>query len=1323
MTNHSPVFTSSSATGSFSENTNTTGSSALHTLTGTMNFTDSDHSDTHTTSATLKSATVSGGTIIPGSSLSHFQAAMTSQKISDSNGSGKIKWTFNDADNDFDFLARNQTLVLTYDIKVFDNHGGSAIQTVKITVTGTDDKPVITATAVATVTEQANKTLSFSMDTVHVALAFTDVDLANTGHTATVLSASATGNTSGIIFGNAQLMAYFDVDNVVKNNGSGNGVINTTFSAPDLSFDYLADGETLNITYVVQLDDHAGGISTQNVQVTVVGTNDAPFYICGPQTEHLIEGQNVNSSGNLHADGDLLFTDIDLSDAHTVSTTVTATRSGGGAVPLTNAQLIAALNTSLTPDSTGHLIGDVDWNFMLNNNAVSFLNSGETLTLVYHVAINDSSASDSQDVTITILGTNDPVIITSGPESASVFELADTTGSAAIDTTTTVPAGTLDFTDTDIGDTHTVTTTLLSTSGGPVPAATQADLAAAISTTLHDSTGTGTGSVDWNFNIADQDLDYLAEGETLTVNYNVKVSDASTNDNQTVSVTVTGANDAPEITSGPGSASLAEQPNTTGSSALDTTSPVPTGTLSFTDVDLSDVHSVNVSIASAIWSGNPDFVPADIYADLQTALATTLHDSTSSGSGGVDWTFSIQDKDLDFLAAGETLTVTYNVAVSDATSSSTQSVTITITGAEDNQLIVNPLTATLADTGVLDDGQIVASGNLISDAADSGGDFSNALAVTEVNGQAFTGSLDVVGTYGTLTVDSSGIYFYVANSSLDPLQVGDNATEQFDFTVTDSFGHSVATTLTFNVMGANDSPSITAAATTASMTEDAGPTVIVNGGFESGDLTGWTGGTHVQVQQYEIGGAFGHFTTQLGNTQTFITLDDGTIVGITATETLAQNVATTQGQHYSVSFSLAGDDEGSGSVTVTWGDKTLLTLSNVPGGFITYSFDHALDGSELVGGEGFSTALHFSYADDGVGMLLDEVSVNAATGPATETADGTIAFADVETGDTHTASFVPNESGYVGTFSLDDSVTESPGSGSVGWHFTVNNADIQFLSLGQTLTQTYTVNVADNHGGTVAQDVTVTIAGANDAPTAVAQTIVTDVDTGGLVRIPGWALAANASDPDTADTHSFVSAGAGSGGTADSFSGNAFFTDDGTLGGSFTYRVTDGSAQSAPAVASVVNNATTTTALVGTGGDDIIIATNGTESLSGGGGNDVLIGNDGAHTMTGGSGNDNFAFLQPSNGVGTITDFNNTSQHDHIAISASGYGGGLTAGMDVTSIFETSADDQFSGFAEFHFDTANQTLYYSADGTQASAITIAQVQAGVTINPHDLLIV
>jgi VCBS repeat-containing protein len=1308
MTNHTPVFTSSSATGSFSEFANTTGSTALHTLSGTMNFTDADHSDTHTTSATLHSAVLSSGSIIPSASLAHFNGAMSSQILSDSSGSGKLKWSFSDADDDFDFLAKNQTLVLTYDIQVSDNHGGMATQTVKVTVTGTDDKPVINMAVVATVTEQAGQTLSFTPDTAHIAINFTDVDLTNTGHTASVIAASASGVTTGILpgsYGTDELMSFFHVDNVVKASGSSNGTINTTFSAPDLTFDYLAAGEHLDITYTVQLDDHAGGVSTQNVVVTVIGTNDKPIYLSGPESAHLTEDHNLSPSGDLTAQGELIFGDIDLSDTHTVTTTVTPTLSGGGSIPLSNAALLAAFHTSLDPDSTGHLLGEIDWNFALQNTLAGFIAGGQTLTLTYHVEVKDpAGATAVQDVTITILGTNHPVVITSGPESASAFELADTTGSAAIDTTATVPAGTLNFTDADTGDTHSVAVTLGSetwSGGASVPAATQADLSAALTSTLHDSTGTGTGSVDWNFGIADKDLDFLAAGETLTVNYNVKVSDAATSATQTVSVTITGANDPVTMTSGPESASVAEQPNTTNSSSLDTTTPVPTGTLAFTDVDLNDTHSVSVALTSALWSANPSFVPGDTQADLQTALATALHDSTGSGAGGVDWTFSIPDKDLDFLSAGETLTATYDVTVTDGTTTSTQTVTITMNGADD-PLIATPVSVAVMDSPFTDTNQLVASG-ILSDLSHPI-DLSAMRTITDVNGSSANVGQPVTGTYGTLYLNADGSYAYIANSAIDPLQVGDNPSDQFSFTVSDNHGHTTTTTLTFNITGANDNPKITAADANGSVTEDAGPTAIVNGGFETGDLTGWTtSGPHIQVQQLELGGSFGHFTAQLAPTGSF--------------ETLAQDIATTPGQHYFLSFTVFGDPEaGSSPLTVTWDGITLLSLANVPGGVNHYAFD-------VIGDATLSTtSLQFSYADDGTGMLLDAVNVNPATGPATETSSGSISFSDIETADTHTGSFTPQGTGYVGTFSLDP-VTESSGTGSLAWHFTVNNSDIQFLAQGQTLTQDYLVSVTDNHGGSTIQDVTITINGTNDAPTAVSENVITDVGPNGTVDIQPWALAANDTDPDTTD-HVFVNNIVSStGGTATPFF-DVFFTDDATLGGSFTYTSSDGIATSNVAAATVINNATTATTLTGTSGDDIIIATNGTESLDGRGGNDVLIGNDGAHVMTGGSGNDTFAFLQPSNGLGTITDFNNTTEHDHIAVSASGYGGGLTANMDVTSVFETSGDDQFSGSgAVFHFDTANQTLYFSADGTTASEITLAQVQAGVTINAHDLLIV
>lgn len=1301
MTNHTPVFTSSSATGSFTEFANLDDSTTLHTLSGTMSFKDSDRTDTHTTSATLHSAVVSGGTTVPAASLADFQTAMQSQILSDSNGAGQLKWSFSDQDQDFDFLAKNQTLVLIYDIKVFDNQGGFAVQTVKITVTGTDDKPVINMTTAATVTEQANQTLSLTPDTVHVALNFTDDDLANTWHTATVIGVSASGATEGLLpgpFGNAELMSFYHVDNVVKTSGSSTGTINTTFSAPDLAFDYLAAGEHLDITYTVQLDDHAGGVSTQTVTVTVVGTNDKPIFLSCPESAALIEDENVDPSGNLTAHDSLLFTDIDLADVHTVSTTVTATRSGGGSIPLTNAQLLAAFGTALQ-DSTGHLIGEVDWNFALANSSTNFLNGGETLKLVYHVAVDDGhGGSTTQDVTITILGVNHPVAITSGPESSTVAEQDATTGSSAPDTTPTTPAGTLAFTDQDTSDTHTVTVTLDSSSGPTPPAATQADLAAALTTVLHDSTGTGTGSIDWDFAIPDMDLDYLAFNETLTVTYNIKVADGSTSSTQTVSVVISGANDAPVVTSGPQSASLSEQPGVTGSQSPDATSPVPTGTLSFNDVDLSDVHSVSVVMNSAVWSANSFAAPAQTLVDLQSALATVLHDSTGTGTGGIDWTFSIPDADLDFLSVGETLTVQYDVNVWDGFTNSTQTVTVTIDGAAD-PLVLTPLTIAASDTAGPDAGTAIATGAIfdLTQPVDS----STPRTITEVNGSAVNVGNPVAGAHGTLVLNADGSYGYVADSSVDALLAGDQVTDQFTFTVDDGQGHQASTTLTFDIAGANDNPQVTAANLSGAVTEDAGPPVILNGDFETGNFANWTvSGGHIHVAQLELGGSFGHYSVELLPTS--------------APETLSQNVATTPGEHYFVSFDVIGDPESvSAPFTVSWDGATILSLANVPAGLNHYSFDVLGDGSLS------STLLQFSYEDDGTGMILDSVNVSPATGPATESTAGSLSFSDVDPGDTHSASFLPNGSDYVGTFSLDP-VSEAGGAGSVAWHFTVDNADIQFLAQGQTLTQDYLVTIADNNGGSTTQDVTVTINGTNDAPTAVGETVVTDVGPNATVEIPSWALALNDTDPDTIDHLSLGSITASSGGNAVAF-GDAFFGDDATLGGSFNYTTSDGKTTSSnAATATVINNAAGASALTGTGGDDILIAVNGTETMSGGGGNDVLIATVSGHAMTGGGGNDTFAFLQPS-GPSTIGDFNNTTEQDRIAVSASGFGGGLTAGMDVT--FETSGDDMFSGFSQFHFDTANQTLYYSADGTQGAAVALVSVQNGVLLNQHDILVV
>ena len=73
------------------------------------------------------------------------------------------------------------------------------------------------------------------------------------------------------------------------------------------------------------------------------------------------------------------------------------------------------------------------------------------------------------------------------------------------------------------------------------------------------------------------------------------------------------------------------------------------------------------------------------------------------------------------------------------------------------------------------------------------------------------------------------------------------------------------------------------------------------------------------------------------------------------------------------------------------------------------------------------------------------------------------------------------------------------------WTFSVPDADIDYLGKGEVVTQNYTVTVSDGNGGSVAQQVTVTITGTNDAPTI---GVATDV-SGAVIEIADGATGEN----------------------------------------------------------------------------------------------------------------------------------------------------------------------------------------------------------------------
>jgi VCBS repeat-containing protein len=105
---------------------------------------------------------------------------------------------------------------------------------------------------------------------------------------------------------------------------------------------------------------------------------------------------------------------------------------------------------------------------------------------------------------------------------------------------------------------------------------------------------------------------------------------------------------------------------------------------------------------------------------------------------------------------------------------------------------------------------------------------------------------------------------------------------------------------------------------------------------------------------------------------------------------------------------------------------------------------------------------------------------------------GTIAFADPDLGDLHaisqTAIGTP-----LGTLGVHlDAETSGLTAGHASWSYSVDSSLVDYLSAGETRVESFTVTIADDHGGSVSRQVDVTITGTNDAPVAGADSAETD---------------------------------------------------------------------------------------------------------------------------------------------------------------------------------------------------------------------------------------
>ena len=192
----------------------------------------------------------------------------------------------------------------------------------------------------------------------------------------------------------------------------------------------------------------------------------------------------------------------------------------------------------------------------------------------------------------------------------AAIEAINTTGSTHVDT---VPSGTLTFTDLKVSTVSASLASMTWSGGATLPSGLGEVLAGALSITT-EGADSGFGSIATTFSAPDRTFDFLAANETLTIVYNVTVTgNGGVSLTQPVTIAVTGSNDAPVL------AADASGPHTV------TQGLITTGTLTFTDVDLTDHHTVSTSVTSATWSGGAT-LPSGLAAALAGALSTTVSD-------------------------------------------------------------------------------------------------------------------------------------------------------------------------------------------------------------------------------------------------------------------------------------------------------------------------------------------------------------------------------------------------------------------------------------------------------------------------------------------------------------------------------------------------------------------------------------------------------------------------------------------------------------------------------------------------------------------------
>ncbi len=993
-------------------------------------------------------------------------------------------------DGDFNYLADGETVVTYVTYNMTDNQGGQSGAELRITITGSNDDPVVDSA----IPDQDN--LDSETVSLPVSSFFSDPDTSDS------LEFSATGlppglvmdpdgNITGTIDSSASQAGNYSVTVTADdgNGGTTTALFNWTvtnvrpnaaddFNATDeetavggdvIANDSDPDGDTITVTGV-------GGVtstSPANVGVPYTGSNGGVFVV------------NPNGSYSFDPDGDFegladgeidqTFITYTITDAdggtRSASLVITITGTNDGPTATNNT---GSVTDGTQPSDSGNLISDNDgagvdsdpdgdtltvkefagsaanvdapftttygtiqvntdgsytYTVDANNTDVEELDSGEFLTETFSYTVTDSEGGDSSAVlTVTINGTNDaPIVSGAIPPQAN----EDSQTIATVDVTSA-------FSDID-GDN-------LQFSATGLPAGLSIDANGLITGTIdHSESVTGTFAVTVTASDGDESVSTVFTWTVTNPGPDAVDDTGATTENALTAGTVFTNDSDPD-----GDTIVVNAVNTAGSDVGQTVAGSDGGTFI--------VNS----------DGSYDFDPSGDFDDLaeNETTTTSVTYTITDNEGGTDTatlTLTITGTNDDPVANGqipdqtsvddETI-ATLNVSSFFDDADTSDTLTFTATGLPDGLSI----DAAGNITGTIDNSESVTGTFSVTVIADDG----NGGTVEQIFEWAVANPGPVAGNDTDSTTENASVSGSLFGNDSDPdgdtINVvsveGDtnfdgNAIDGSDggkFTINANGSYSFDPDADFEYLGENET-----ATTSVSYRISDG-----EGGFATATLeitvTGTNDDPTSNGQIPDQTSVDAETIATLNVSSFFDDADTSDTLTFTATGLPAGLVMDTAG-NITGTIDNSASVTGSFSVTVTADDghggtvaRTFIWSVANPGPTATGNTAEVTEGSSLTDSGNLVTD------DDGFGSDSDP---DADTLTVLETGSTTLIYGTV----------VNADGGY--TYTLDN-----------------NNATVDGLDEGETLTDTFAYTVTDSEGGQSIANLTITINGENDAPVA-----------------------------------------------------------------------------------------------------------------------------------------------------------------------------------------------------------------------------------------------